>query len=299
MKNIKILAAAAVTLMTLAACSSDGDNTSSTEGRLPILLSANADAQITRAGTDLQNTQFKKGKNIDVQITSRDNLTGYDLLTYFTSDNAGTLQPSRGVFPYYPVNQSHVDIRAVYPTGYMNASQFSVQTISQTSSDAYMNSDLMFAKVEDVAPSSEVVQLTFEHKMTKIVVSLTGEGGVNLTGSTVKLLGVKTATAFNPQTGEVTTAGATGSASDITMTNDGAEPSAAIIVPQVKPSGYLLEIVLANNDVLHYKTVQDIIFDTGKVYTFNVKVIESNISVSTTVSEWDTTPEDVEERLKL
>ena len=65
------------------------------------------------------------------------------------------------------------------------------------------------------------------------------------------------------------------------------------------PPGYLLEIVLANNDVLHYKTVQDIIFDTGKVYTFNVKVIESNISVSTTVSEWDTTPDDVEERLKL
>ena len=83
------------------------------------------------------------------------------------------------------------------------------------------------------------------------------------------------------------------------MTNDGSQGCAAIIVPQKKSSGYLLEIVLQNNDVLHYKTVQDIIFDTGKVYTFNVKVIESNISVSTTVADWDTTPVDVEQYLEL
>lgn len=297
-QNIRIMVCAAVAMAAFTACSSD-EATQQTEQRLPILLTANSEAQTTRAGQGLQNTQFKKGQDIDVQITSQDNMTGYDMLTYFTSDNAGTLQPKKGVFPYYPVNQAKVDIRAIYPAGYMNKSSFTVQNPSQAGDDAYMASDLMFAKVTDVEPQTDAVQLTFTHKMTKICVNLAKEGGVTLTGATVKLLGVKTQTSFNAQTGEVTTAGATGSPSDIVMTNNGSDPCAAIIVPQVKASGYLLEIVLANNDVLHYKTVQDIIFDTGKVYTFNVTVIESNISVSTTVSEWDTTPEDVEERLKL
>ena len=134
--------------------------------------------------------------------------------------------------------------------------------------------------------------------MAKICVNLTGEGGVDLSNSTVKILGVKTETAFNPQTGEVTIEGATGTASDIKMTNDGSQGCAAIIVPQTKSSGYLLEIVLQNNDILHYKTVQDIIFEPGKVYTFNVTVIESNISVVASVAPWETTT-DVQEDLKL
>jgi hypothetical protein len=220
------------------------------------------------------------------------------MLTYFASDNAGTLQPLKGVFPFYPTNGSPVNIRAIYPSGYMNSNNFSVTKISQTSPEEYMASDLMFAKVEGVSTQSTAVQLTFRHLMAKIQVNLTGEGGVTLTNSTVKLLGVKTETSFNPQTGEVSVANATGASSDILMTTNGAEGCAAIIVPQSKPSGFLLEIGLRNNDVLHYKTVQNIVFEPGKVYTFNVKVIESDISVSTTVTPWATT-EDVDEHLNL
>ena len=116
--------------------------------------------------------------------------------------------------------------------------------------------------------------------------------------STVKLLGVKTETTFNPQTGVVNVADASGASSNILMTTNGAQGCAAIIVPQSKPSGFLLEIGLQNNDVLHYKTVQNIVFESGKVYTFNVKVIESDISVSTTVTPWDAA-EDVDEHLNL
>ncbi len=289
----RIILSVFAALALLSGCSSDADQR---DERIPILLSADGD---TRAAQSLQNTQFRKGQTLDVQITSQDNMTGYDQLSYFASDNGGTLQPSKGVFPFYPTNGSKVDIRAIYPSGYMKASSFAVQTPSQVSNDSYMASDLMFAKVTDVEPSSSTVILNFQHKMTKIQVNLSGEGGVVLTNSSVKLLGVKTQTSFNAQTGEVSVENATGSNSDIRMTNDGSQGCAAIIVPQKKSSGYLLEIVLQNNDVLHYKTVQDIIFDTGKVYTFNVKVIESNISVSTTVADWDTTPVDVEQHLEL
>ena len=296
----RIILSAFAALALLSSCNSDGEKQAvaqESDGRIPIVLSAGS-SDDTRAAQGLQNTQFKKGQTMDVQITSKDNMTGYDQLTYFASDNNGKLQPLKGVYPYYPTNGAAVDIRAIYPTGYMNRSDFSVAKPNQTSQDSYMASDLMFAKVTDVEPSTSAVLLTFEHKMTKICVNLTGEGGVTLTNSTVKIMGVKTETAFNPQTGEVNVDDASGIASDIKMTNDGSQGCAAIIVPQKKSSGYLLEIVLQNNDVLHYKTVQDIIFEPGKVYTFNVTVIESNISVSTTVTPWEAT-DDVEQELKL
>ena len=300
MKTRIILSAFAM-LALLSSCSSDSiqneqPSAKESDGRIPIILSAGSDD--SRAAQGLQNTQFKKGETLDVQITSADNLTSYDQLTYFAADNAGKLQPQRGVYPYYPTNGANVDIRAIYPAGNMSATSFSVTTVNQSTSEAYMASDLMFAKVTDIAPSTSSVLLTFQHKMAKICVNLTGEGGVDLTNSTVKILGVKTETAFNPMTGEVTVQGATGAASDIKMTSDGSQASAAIIVPQTKSSGYLLEIVLQNNDVLYYQTVQDIIFEPGKVYTFNVTVIESNITVGTTVEPWASSTY-IENRLKL
>ena len=298
--KIRIILSAFAALTLLSGCNSDDKQQMSSQnddGRIPIILSSGI-GDGTRASQGLQNTQFRKNQTLDVQITSQDNMTGYDQLTYFASDNAGTLQPLKGVFPFYPTNGSKVDIRAIYPSGYMNSNNFSVTKISQTDPDSYMASDLMFAKVEGISSQSTAVQLTFEHKMTKICVNLTGEGGVSLTNSTVKLLNVKTETSFNPQTGAVRVEDATGASSNILMTTNGAQGCAAIIVPQSKPSGFLLEIGLQNNDVLHYRTVQNIVFEPGKVYTFNVKVIESDISVSTSVTPWTAT-EDVEEHLEL
>lgn len=296
MRKTYIFAFAVLAAFT-AACSSDDDSIKEQSGqeRIPILLTANAEEQTTRAGQSIQNTQFELNQEIDVQITSSS--TNYDQLVYFTSDGEGTLQPRKGVFPYYPTDQSNVNVRAIYPTGNMNVSSFTVQ-VPQKLKTEYMASDLMFAKVENVAPQTEAIPLTFKHKLTKIQVNLSKEGGVNLSKSKVNLIGVKKTIEFNPNTGEVDPATAS-SPVDIRMSDNGVSPCAAIIVPQTKPSGYLLEIILANNDILHYKTVQDINFQSGKVYTFNVKVIESNISVSTTISDWDTTPEDVEDRVKL
>ncbi len=299
----RIFLSAFAALALLSGCNNDDKqqvSSQNNDGRVPIILSSGI-GDDTRASQTLQNTQFRKNQTLDVQIESVDNKTGYDMLTYFASDNAGTLQPLNGVYPYFPTNGANVNIRAIYPTGHMSGTDFAVTSISQTSPEDYMASDLMFAKVEDVAKpttANEPIQLVFEHKMSKICVNLTAEGGVSLTNSTVKLLGVKTHTTFNPQTGVVNEEDATGDAGNILMTNDGAQGCAAIIVPQKKASGYLLEIVLRNNDVLHYKTVQETTFESGKVYTFNVTVIESNISVNTTVTTWETTT-DVDDSLKL
>ena len=294
---IRITVCAAIALTAMTACSSDDATSQEGQGKQPILLSTSMQ---TRAGQSIQNVQFEKGQEINVQITAQDNKTKYDQLTYYTSDNAGTIVPKTGVYPYYPTNKAKVNIRAIYPTGYMKATSFSVRN-PQTSKADYMASDLMFASLTDVeTPTTETTHtLDFKHKMVKVQVNLTAEGGVELQGSQVKLLNVKTQTTFNSTTGVVSEVG-TGSTTDMIISTNGKVGCAAIIVPQSVESGYLIEIVLANNDILNYRTAQTMTFESGKKYTFNIKVIESDITVSTSVSDWDYESEtDVTDRVQL
>ena len=93
--KISIFLSAFAALALLSGCNSDDKQQASSQnddGRVPILLSSGIGGD-TRASQGLQNTQFRKNQTMDVQITSQDNMTGYDMLTYFASDNAGTLQP--------------------------------------------------------------------------------------------------------------------------------------------------------------------------------------------------------------
>ena len=84
----------------------------------------------------------------------------------------------------------------------------------------------------------------------------------------------------------------------IKMSNDGSEPSAAIIVPQEVPSGVLIEVRLANNDIVNYKTPQTMFFESGKKYTYNIKVVEETLVVNYSVEPWVETT-DFEQNIKL
>jgi len=284
--NTKTMLLAMTALLGLSACSSDADEPrSAADGRVPILLSASP--AVTRAGQDIQNTQFYKGEEMDVQITAQNGRTTYEQLLYYTSNNSGTLVPKGGVYPYYPTDKSPVNIVAVYPAGNIKASTFTVRSPQVAEAD-YMASDLMLATLAGVAtPDTETThELNFKHMLCKVQVNLTGEGGVNLNDSQVTLMGVKVQTSFSARTGTVSEEGQ-GTNTDILISRDGSVPCAAVVVPQSVPSGYLLQIVLANNDILNYRTTQSTVYESGKVYTYNVKVIESDITVSTTVSDWD------------
>ena len=70
------------------------------------------------------------------------------------------------------------------------------------------------------------------------------------------------------------------------MSNDGSVGSAAIIVPQTVPSGVLIEVKLANNDIVNYKLTQTMTFESGKKYTYNIKVIEETLQVDYSVEDW-------------
>ena len=288
---------AALSLLALTACSSDDAdrNAVAGEGRIPILL--NSGVAETRAATNLQNNRLDQNAVIDVQIAPSDtkDKTKYDLLQYQVTDASGSLSPVKKVFPYYPVSGSKVNIFAVYPVGNLDVSSFSVQE-EQLSKDQYKASDLMFAKVEEQSAQQAAVTLPFRHLLSKVIVNLTPDSDEDIDKSVVKLLNV--ATRIN-----LTSRGVLGDADEasrtkVHMTNDGSMSSAAIIVPQDVPSGVLIEVLLKNNDVVNYETTQSTIFESGKKYTFNIKVVESELQVSSKVEPWIET-EDLPQTIKL
>ena len=295
--NIKNLFLTASALLAFMACSSDDAQTSpaaEAEGRIPILLSGGFGVE-TRSSQELQNDWFDVGRLMDVLIDSKDGLTTYDSQQYKVNDTQGKLMPVSGAYPYYPINGSGVDIRAIYPVGYSSASSFTVEQ-TQTDDNSYTKSDLMFASASVDVAQTAAVPLTFYHKMTKICVNLTATGDVDLAGSIVKLLDLRTTVNFDPYTGAV--GEATGNKKTMTISENGIEDCAAVIVPQVFPGGYLIEVRLANNDILNYRSVQTIPFESGKKYIYNIEVTESGIKVASKVEPWLTT-DDVSARPRL
>lgn len=299
--NIKNIFMAGMALLAVTACSSGDEGSQIAETSQETIRLTGTIGQQTRSSQDLQNSRFKVGTTVDVQITSTDGITTYAPLTYKVNNTSGTLVPTSGVYPYYPINGAGINVRAIYPVGYMNENSFTVES-TQTDDASYMKSDLMFATATVTADEErpENVSLNFQHKLTKICVNLTPEGTVDLAGAQVKLLGMYTTVGFEPNTGAITTV--QGSRSDMLIQTGGAESTiecAAIVVPQTFPGGYLLEIRLANNDILNYRSVQTIPFESGKKYTYNITVTESNIRVeSGTIEPWIETT-DIEGRPRL
>ncbi|MBQ8712709.1 MAG: fimbrillin family protein [Prevotella sp.] len=287
--QLKNLFFAAVAPLTFLACSSDDTAPATAEATgTPILLSSSV-GDVTRAATNIQNDKLDQKTVVDVQIVDKNDKgtgapTTYDLLKYQVTDAGGTLSPVKKINPYYPTSGSKVDIYAVYPEGNLDVGYFEIQP-TQLGKDAYKASDLMFAKVEDQEAQQGAVKLNFKHLMSKVVVKLIkGPNGENIKKSTVNLLNIATKInlAGRGQLGTVDEA----SRSTIQMSTDGSVTSAAIIVPQSVPKGVLIEVLLANNDIVNYETVQDVPFESGKVYTYNITVVESKLQVKTEVKDW-------------
>lgn len=279
----------------LFSCSNDETGNGTPDVGTPILLTSGVDG--TRAGLRLQNDALDVASIIDVQIKSVDTKTTYDLVQYQVADEDGTLTPVKKVYPYYPVNGSAVNIYAIYPEGYSNASSFEVKGEQVKAAD-YRASDLMYAEVTNQSAQAAAVTLPFKHKLSKVIVKLTPDSEEDLADSEVRLLNVYTRIGFTPSTGEL--GELQGSRTSVLMSKDGSEDCAAIIVPQEIPSGVFIEVRLSNNDIVNYKTIQTTPFEGGKKYTYNITVKEATMTAATTIEDWELdTEEDVETRPRL
>lgn len=140
----------------------------------------------------------------------------------------------------------------------------------------YKACDLLFASVTDQPKQKTPVKLVFAHKMAKINVNIIAGSGVGEIRS-VAILNVKPTVTFDQATGE--TGEASGTATSITMSNEG-----AALIPAQTISGGLLSIVTDKGEATY--TVQGKEFEAGKQYTINLTVNLPAVDASTEITGW-------------
>ena len=210
MKKADILLALFVMMM-LTACARDGEmivNTSQevvpTNMPPELHLTYAHSTATTRAGSDIQATQFANGEQVDVFMRDKtDGCISYPLPITYTADGSGRLTYDDSANRlYWPKLLHALEIYGVYPAGSVSsvtkitAGDFDPFTYTtdysftvaadQTTEAAYKASDLMVgfpsSPSPNVAPCTlyqdgdeGTVNLNFVHRLSKIVVKLAVE----------------------------------------------------------------------------------------------------------------------------
>lgn len=277
-KFFAMLAAAIALTAGLASCSNNDDELNpKKEGRIPITLTSNVGSRAT--DQSLQETMIADGvivggyinqgdiKLADLQLASNGEggFTGQNL----TTDDSST---PLNIYAYAPYKGGGI-------TESSNTFTIEQNQSGDNATDGYIQSDLMIAKSEGVAPTSSPINLTFEHKMAKLDLNfdLTDANGVTLEDATVSVLQVESSVT-------VDLVGATVSTNldnkiDITATssvNITSETKASVVFPsQTMNSDDDFVKVVAGNKTYTAKLPSTVNFKSGMKYAYTVKFTTS------------------------
>ena len=287
MKTKNILALALLPALTMLATACSNDDAQSLDNSVPITLSASTltvGETRTAADTTLNKGYLESGQAVQVRVRKTGG-TDNDWADYTYTAGANGEMTAPAAPPFYPIDNTHVDIVAYCPS--FAGGAFTVMS-DQTNNDNYLASDLVFASVSNQAKSATAVPLHFEHKVAKVVVEALGNAASGVTTiNSITLHKVRPSVSFNPSTGAVSSA--EGDVVNIKLVKDGDEGAAygAAVIPAQTISGDLLTIE-TNLGTATY-AVDSKTFTAGKVYKMRITVTRAQVNTTTQITDWTTT----------
>ena len=298
MKATKIISACAV-LAALVSCSNELSQPTAED--TPIRIQANVGGITTKAAHDLLSSSFSNGDAINVYITENSTknngtLSGALYSPTVYTHNGSSFAAAPAQTQYFPSNGNGIDVWAVYPsTVTAGTANFTIAG-DQTDDADYKNSDLMFAQKLENKVKTDDITLSFSHKLSKIIVKLETEDGINvdgvLDGAVIKLTNVVKKIALSSVSGSGISLGELSSdQSDkgvLTIgTYNEANSTAAIVIPQ-QTSSMQFKVKLANGGS-YTADMPDSTpkFETNKEYTFTLTLKANAITVSAEINTWD------------
>lgn len=224
--------------------------------------------------------------------------------TGFTFDGNSTWTPDYDI--YYKDKSTHVDFYGYYPYASsisdVNGYSFEVaedQSVGEVHGQmaAYEASDFLWAKTENVTPTSNKVMLSFKHKMSSAKVVLVegegfGTGEWDNLSKAVIISNTKRTSTIDLSTGTVTASGAYPARGTVPFeNNDGS--FRAIVVPQsVNANTELVSITIGG---VSYSYSESSAFEylAGKMHVFNITVDKKeqatgyNFKTTISISDWE------------
>lgn len=191
---------------------------------------------------------------------------------------------------------------AVYPysSQVANRFNFAVNT-NQSSAAAFTGSDLCTASTD--ATDAKEVPLKFDHRLTELIINLTGDGWTS-SNITVRVVNVLTHADVNLNDLSFT---ATGSRADVVCAPNGTNSYKAILPPQTIASGNTMLVVNMNGTDYPLATQNNLEFRSGKKYEYTLNMNQNNEIVEFTgdINPWQiderinsVIPEDIQKKME-
>ena len=260
------------------------------QGKTPIRLSSS----VNLLRSDSQNTQIVSGQKVGFFLNTTGKLVYNINNEALTADGEGGFTHSS---MYYPTEGETFEFSAYHPYsetglsgGFIN---FSINADQSVKTD-YLNSDLIYSNKEDIERTQDAVPLTFVHKLSRVTFVIKKGDGVDIGDlNKIEILNVLPSVKMNIIDGELSNVsgdpatvnafGVTGSAEEGVLTLSG---SAAIIVPQIVDEGSKLLRITIGETIYTYTTVEDIEFEGGNSYEFQIEISSQSVLLSSTISNW-------------
>ena len=316
MKKLLFFAAA---VLALTACSNEEENTNKDWNEEIRLCTQNL--MMTRAGSDIQSTQFAANEQIDVFVYDVADQMTYTRPAVYTADGQGGLTTSPAQL--WPSGTgSAINLYAFYPSGAVKEENFIGEdeepeffftvALDQSTEAGYKASDLMFGGsitpngYQEIARTNSTVPLTFYHMLSKVNLNVTlgealSEQVNSISSISAKIKNVSPEAQFfgiissSPLQPSMEWGGdpIDINVGDLTR-EDGIYSGSAIIPPQmIEPGNTLFSITITYNDgssrTLTYTLPSDsnvMLFESHYVYNFNITANVWGLSLSTTIEPW-------------
>lgn len=258
------------------------------DARIPIRLSLNM-------GTRATDASFETGDAVGLYVVNYNGATAGSLTLSGNHVNNMRFVFSTAWTPDQPIywkdDVTPADFYVYYPYSAVTniaAHPFAVQT-DQSTETGYKQSEFLWGKTANVAPTESTVGVTTRHLFSNAIVKLVAGDGftqeqVDASGATVKLLNVVVQSQIHLATG---TATAAGTASTIQMRDEGTR-FRALVVPQSVTAG--TPLVTVKMEGLNYtmSLAADLTFTANKQHTLTVTVKKKASGIDIGIDNWDT-----------
>lgn len=218
------------------------------------------------------------GNATNVQYTTRDGsgFTSTNPMTWGAAGSAGTVD-FKGVYPY----KADAVADGIYSF-----------TLATGEGASLSDNDVMYSSKTDIAVGTKNVDLTFKHKLVKVVMQVYDQNRKLLPGATVKINNQQTSGTLNLADGTVTSTGTADATLDFASNPDVEGEYQTIVMPSAPTQGRVITITYNNVD---YPCPVDMYaFDSGSKMIFSVTLNPESgtasqgtiVNATATVENW-------------
>lgn len=238
-------------------------------------------------------TSFEAGDAIGVSMYTESGFVGNATNVQYTTTD-GTAFTSTNPMTWGAAGSAEtVDFKGVYPykAGAVADGIYSF-TLATGEEASLSDNDVMYSSMTGVGVSAKNVELTFKHKLVKVVMQVYDQNRKLLPGATVKINNQQTSGTLNLADGTVTSTGAADATLNFASNSDVSGEYQTIVMPSAPTQGRVITITYNNVD---YPCPVDMYaFDSGSKMIFSVTLNPESgtasqgtiVNATATVENW-------------